>query len=75
VAQGPTGDPGVVGNLLQQLGLLWLVIANDGLGSVLSMPCPVALPRHARSAAWLGHVTSPGTAVVPYVWSVGRTLH
>jgi hypothetical protein len=44
--QGPTGGTGVVGNLLLQLGLLWLGIANDGLDSAW-----VALSHRARSTA------------------------
>jgi hypothetical protein len=67
VPQGPISGPGVVGNLLQQLGLLWLGIANDGLGSAWSVPRLVALPYHAWLAAWLGLVVSPGTAVVSCV--------
>jgi hypothetical protein len=51
VPRGSTGGPGVVGNLLQQLGLLWLGIANDALGSMWSAPCPVALPHRVRSVA------------------------
>jgi hypothetical protein len=73
--QGPTGGLGVVGKLLQQLGLLWLGIANDDLGSVWSVPYPVALPHHTWSAAWLGPVASPGTVAMPCVWSAGPTLH
>jgi hypothetical protein len=75
VTQCPTDDLGVVENLLQQLGLLWLGMANDGLGIAWSKPCPVALPHHARSAAWLGPVASPSTVVVPCAWSVGHVMH
>jgi hypothetical protein len=75
VPQGPTGGAGMVGNLLQQLGLLCLGIANDGLGNTWSAPCPVSLPHHARPAAWLGSIASPGTIAVPYVWSSGSALH
>jgi hypothetical protein len=39
------------------------------------VPCLVALPHRARSAAWLCLVASPGTVVVPCEWSIGPALH
>jgi hypothetical protein len=42
---------------------------------VWTAPCPVALPHHARSAAWNGPVASLGTATIPCVWLVGPALH
>jgi hypothetical protein len=44
VPQGPTGGLGVVGNLLQQLWLLWLGVANDvfngmDTSNLVVLPC------------------------------------
>jgi hypothetical protein len=75
VPQGSTGDLGVVENLLHQLELLWLGIANEGLDNAWSAPYPIALLHHTRSATWLGPITSSGTVAISCVWSVGHALH
>jgi hypothetical protein len=45
---GSTGDPEVIGAQLQQLGLLWLCVANNDFRRCVETLCPIALPYDQR---------------------------